>query len=43
MAWAMVDLPLPDSPANPNTSPGATLNDTPSTARTGPRGLRYST
>ena len=43
----MVDLPLPDSPASPKTSPGAIANDTPSTARTAPSGpfpgVRYST
>src|SRR5689334_18261793 len=43
IACAMVDLPLPDSPAKPNTSPGARLNDTPSTARAGPCGVTYST
>ena len=33
----IVDLPEPDSPAIPSTSPGRTANDTPSTARTWPR------
>ena len=36
MAWATVDLPLPDSPAMPSTSPRARSNYTWSTARTGP-------
>src|SRR5687768_2981034 len=43
IAWATVDLPLPDSPARPNTSPGLIDSETPSTARTGPRAVRYST
>src|SRR5688572_15351441 len=43
IACAMVDLPDPDSPARPSTSPGLIENVTPSTARTGPRGERYST
>src|ERR671917_528569 len=43
IAWAMVDLPLPDSPARPKTSPGLIDSETPSTARTGPRAVRYST
>src|SRR6187399_1326835 len=42
-ASAAVDLPEPDSPARPNTSPGRMSNDTLSTARTGPLGVRYST
>src|SRR5690606_31974676 len=42
-ASAAVDLPQPDSPASPNTSPGAISNDTLSTARTAPLGVRYST
>src|ERR671910_2289881 len=43
MAWATVDLPLPDSPARPSTSPGLIESETLSTARTGPRAVRYST
>ena len=33
---AVVDLPHPDSPTRPSVSPGATENETPSTARTAP-------
>ena len=33
---AVTDLPEPDSPTMANTSPRATSNDTPSTARTKP-------
>src|SRR3954447_10422694 len=33
---ATVDLPLPDSPTNPNVSPASSVNETPSTARTAP-------
>lgn len=40
---AMVVLPLPDSPASPTTSPSLTVKDTPSTALTGPRLVKYST
>ena len=43
IAWAMVDLPQPDSPARPNTSPGDDRKETSLTARAGPRGVRYST
>ena len=32
----VVDLPQPDSPTSPSVSPGATENETPSTARTAP-------
>src|SRR5215203_2197133 len=42
IAWATVDLPLPDSPARPKTSPGLIDSETPSTARTGPRAVKYS-
>ena len=40
IAWATVLLPQPDSPARPNTSPWRMENETPSTARAGPRGVR---
>src|ERR1700678_3874923 len=36
MAWATVDLPLPDSPTRPSTSPRPILNQTSDTACTGP-------
>src|SRR6185436_19385205 len=42
-ASAMVDLPLPDSPARPNTSPGAMAKETPSTTHRSPPSRRYST
>jgi len=42
-ALAMVLLPQPDSPARPSTSPLRISKETPSTARTGPRPVRYST
>ena len=35
-ALPVVDFPHPDSPTSPSVSPGATSNDTPSTARTDP-------
>ena len=43
IAWATVDFPQPDSPASPNTSPGAMEKETPSTALTDPPGVKYST
>src|SRR3954453_12678609 len=42
MPCATVDLPLPDSPARPKTSPGAISKETPSTARTGGPSVAYS-
>ena len=39
-ACARVDLPLPDSPTRPKTSPAAIRNETPSTARTRPESSR---
>src|SRR5688572_17620876 len=33
----VVDLPAPFGPRNPSTSPRSTLNETPSTARLGPK------
>ena len=38
-----VDFPQPDSPTRPSTSPAPMWSDTPSTARTAPRGLPYQT
>src|SRR5262245_34258396 len=38
-----VDLPQPDSPASPTSSPSATPKLTPSRARTSPRRVRYQT
>ena len=35
MAIEVTDLPLPDSPTMPTTSPGLTVKDTPSTALVG--------
>src|SRR6185503_17216773 len=43
MASAIVDLPLPDSPAKPNASPAQIRNETSSTTRTAPPSVRYST
>src|ERR1700704_3401640 len=37
--FIVVDLPAPFGPRNPNTSPAGTLNDTLSTATTGPNFL----
>jgi hypothetical protein len=37
-----VDLPAPLGPSKPNTSPGCTANDTPSTAVKSPKRLRMS-
>jgi hypothetical protein len=39
MAIAVVDLPHPDSPTNPNVSSLKTWNVTPLTAMTGPLGV----
>ena len=36
----MTDLPQPDSPTMPSVSPASMWNDTPSTARTTPSGVR---
>ncbi len=36
MHLATVDLPLPDSPTSPSSSPRPSVNDTPSTACTTP-------
>src|SRR4029450_2019500 len=38
-----VDLPQPDSPTSPSVSPVPISNETPSTARTGPRLVPYQT
>src|SRR5215204_1009271 len=38
-----VDLPQPDSPASPTSSPSATVKLTPSRALTSPRRVRYQT
>src|SRR5262249_49533293 len=38
-----VDLPQPDSPTMPRNSPAPTVKLTPSTARTAPASVRYST
>ena len=39
----VTDLPEPDSPTIATTSPGATVNDTPSTAATTPSSVRKRT
>jgi hypothetical protein len=39
----VTDLPDPDSPTIATTSPAATLNETPSTARTRPSSVRKLT
>ncbi len=36
MEWQVMLLPHPDSPTSPMASPGATVNETPSTALTIP-------
>ena len=43
IAPAIVDLPQPDSPAKPSTSPRSTSRSTPRTAGTSPPVVRYST
>ena len=43
MARSVMLLPDPDSPTSPIASPGATVNDAPSTARTVPRVSGIST
>ena len=43
MARPVSDLPAPDSPTTPSTSPRATENDTSSTATSVPRRVRNST
>jgi hypothetical protein len=39
-AWAVVDLPEPDSPTRAVTAPGATASETPDTASTVRRRVR---
>ncbi len=43
IAMPVSDLPAPDSPTTPSTSPGAMRNDTPSTATSVPRRVGNST
>ena len=43
MALPVSDLPAPDSPTTPSTSPGAMSNDTSSTASSVPRRVGNST
>jgi hypothetical protein len=42
-AFTIVDLPHPDSPARPSTSPLSTVRSTPRTAGTGPAWVWYVT